>query len=107
MPPGTHTEQAGALAQRHCVSRVVKSMGVDADGTSILVTRFVSPTPLPPALHQLAMSPEASMTGMPQISITELIMIKVRVLRGRNLTPCARTQGLSLPTFPRGRSLSL
>lgn len=69
--------QAGVLAQRHCTSRVIKAMGVDADGTSILVTRFVSPTPLPPGLHQLAMSPEAAMAGIPAISATELIMIKV------------------------------
>ncbi len=56
---------------------MIKAMAVDADGTSILVTRFISPTPLPPTLAQLASNPQAAAEGLPQISLTELVMHKV------------------------------
>jgi hypothetical protein len=55
-------------------------MGIDSDGTSILVTRFLSPTSLPPALAQLASNPDAAATELPHISFTEWVMFKVRHL---------------------------
>ena len=73
--------QASVLAQPQCSRRVVKALAVDADGTSILVTRYVSPMPLPPpVLAQLAIIQQAAAVGMPQISITELVMLKVSVM---------------------------
>lgn len=62
-----------------CAGRVVKGMAVDADGTSVLVTRFVSPTPLPPNLSAMAANPQEmeAATGLAQISITEMVMIKI------------------------------
>lgn len=47
-----------------CQHRVVKALGVDADGTSILVTRFVSPTPLPPSLVQVRRHRRGAVSGI-------------------------------------------
>ncbi|GAX76484.1 hypothetical protein CEUSTIGMA_g3929.t1 [Chlamydomonas eustigma] len=69
--------QSNVLALPLCKRRVIRAMGIDSDGTSILVTRFLSPTPLPPAIAQLASNPDAIAADLPQISITELVMLKI------------------------------
>jgi hypothetical protein len=81
---GTYTKpchyrwQASVLQLPFCSRRVIKALAVDADGTSILVTRFVSPTPLPSKLLALASSPPELSESIPQISITEYIMLQAR-----------------------------
>ncbi|PNH06620.1 hypothetical protein TSOC_007004 [Tetrabaena socialis] len=44
---------AGLLGRPECRSRVLKVMAVDADGAAVILCRYVSPTPLPPALARL------------------------------------------------------
>ena len=61
----------------NCSRRVIKALAVDADGTSVLVTRFISPTPLPPILVEAASNPQSLARDAPLISLTELVMLKV------------------------------
>lgn len=65
-----------------CRTRVMRALAVDADGTSLLASRFVSPLPLPPVLRLAAAAP----TALPGISATESVMLKVSQSR---YTPCS------------------
>jgi hypothetical protein len=58
-----------------CRTRVVRALAMEPDGTSLLVTRFVAPTPLPPPLHQLAST--ISLPPFATVSPTEAVMLKV------------------------------
>jgi hypothetical protein len=64
---------AQLLELPQCRSRVLRTFAVDPDGTSLLVTRYVSPLPLPAQLHAAASTPSA----LPGISATEAVMLKV------------------------------
>lgn len=76
-----------------CRTRVLRALALEPDGTSLLLTRFVAPTPLPPHLHQLATS--ISMPPYATVSPTEAVMLKVHGCSGplpaQKSTRCAYT----------------
>ncbi len=57
-----------------CRTRTVRALAVDPDGTSLLVTRYVSPTHLPQHLVAAATSAPVNLPG---VSHTEEVMLKV------------------------------
>ncbi|KAJ9514810.1 hypothetical protein QJQ45_028482, partial [Haematococcus lacustris] len=70
----TWVAELQGLAQ--CSTRVLRAMAVDTEGTSLLITRYIAATPLPPTLSVLAGVPPA--TPLPvAVSNTELFMLKV------------------------------
>ena len=74
----THSWQEDALRPAHCRSRIVRALAFEPDSTSLLVTRFVAPTPLPPHLYELALRLNAAPdNGV--VSPTEYMMLKVCV----------------------------
>lgn len=67
------------LAQAN--ARVVRALAVEPDGTALLATRYVAPTPLPPHLHALAAGAAGGgggPGGVGGVSATEAVMLKVR-----------------------------
>uniref|UniRef100_A0A7S3R2T6 C2 domain-containing protein n=1 Tax=Dunaliella tertiolecta TaxID=3047 RepID=A0A7S3R2T6_DUNTE len=58
-----------------CRTRVIRALAMEPDGTSLLVTRFVAPTPLPP--HLLHLASTINMPPFSTVSPTEAVMLKL------------------------------
>ncbi|KAF5837475.1 hypothetical protein DUNSADRAFT_4277 [Dunaliella salina] len=58
-----------------CRTRVMRAMAMEPDGTALLVTRFVAPTPLPPHLQHFATT--ISMPPFSTVSPTEAAFVVV------------------------------
>lgn len=68
---------------------MVRPLSVDPDGTSLLVCRYVCPTPLPPVLQQAVAAAGAGAGGVGGISATETVMLKVGGAHVFEMQPCA------------------
>lgn len=66
---------ANVLSKPECRARAIRAMAVDADGSALLMCRYVAAAELPPALAQLASGGGGD--PLPGISVLEGLMLKL------------------------------